>query len=71
MKHLITPIFLLASALLVPATAHAADDAFCEGAPFEMLAAIDGNWTFKQGAGYGVGGPFFSFAVAARAAGAH
>lgn len=32
------------------------DDTFCASAPIEMIKAIEGNWTLKQGAGYGAGG---------------
>ncbi len=53
---------LIACALVllgaIPSAAHAQEESgggFCASAPSELLSAIDGNWTFKQGAGGGLG----------------
>lgn len=42
---------ITACALSTPALAEAAPADFCASAPAEMLAALDGTWTLKQGAG--------------------
>lgn len=40
-----------------PAEAQQSEDAFCASAPDELLAAIEGDWSLTQGAGFFVVGP--------------
>lgn len=40
----------------VPARTSTTDDPFCASAPLAMLAALEGPWTLRQGAGFAVAG---------------
>ena len=61
-KHATTPALLAITSVLsftalspTTAVAQQAAGGFCTSTPVQMLSAIEGQWTFKQGAGVGIG----------------
>ncbi|SFR44057.1 hypothetical protein SAMN04488005_1986 [Yoonia tamlensis] len=57
MKHASLVLSFVAAFVMLPTLAHADDAAFCNNSPLALLGAIEGQWTFEQRAGYGIGGP--------------